>query len=56
LESISKRFAAKGITDVVLDAIKDTTHLFLNSSFENYAYQDKAFPIMLVKLFHNPIL
>ncbi|WP_339920005.1 protein-L-isoaspartate(D-aspartate) O-methyltransferase [uncultured Flavobacterium sp.] len=37
----------KGITDVnVLDAIKKIPrHLFLNSSFENYAYQDKAFPI-----------
>jgi protein-L-isoaspartate(D-aspartate) O-methyltransferase len=37
----------KGITDTaVLDAIKKIPrHLFLNSSFENYAYQDKAFPI-----------
>ncbi|MEZ7500804.1 protein-L-isoaspartate(D-aspartate) O-methyltransferase [Flavobacterium sp. Arc3] len=37
----------KGITDVnVLDAVKKIPrHLFLNSSFENYAYQDKAFPI-----------
>ena len=37
----------KGITDVnVLDAIKKIPrHLFLNSSFEDYAYQDKAFPI-----------
>ena len=37
----------KGITDTnVLDAIrKIPRHLFLNSSFENYAYQDKAFPI-----------
>ncbi|GGA73817.1 protein-L-isoaspartate O-methyltransferase [Flavobacterium palustre] len=37
----------KGITDLrVLDAIKKIPrHLFLNSSFENYAYQDKAFPI-----------
>lgn len=37
----------KGITDVaVLDAIqKIPRHLFLNSSFEDYAYQDKAFPI-----------
>ncbi|MGO4822139.1 MULTISPECIES: protein-L-isoaspartate(D-aspartate) O-methyltransferase [unclassified Flavobacterium] len=37
----------KGITDKnVLDAIKKIPrHLFLNSSFENYAYQDKAFPI-----------
>ena len=37
----------KGITDLkVLDAIKKIPrHLFLNSSFEDYAYQDKAFPI-----------
>ena len=37
----------KGITDKsVLDAIKKVPrHLFLNSSFEDYAYQDKAFPI-----------
>jgi protein-L-isoaspartate(D-aspartate) O-methyltransferase len=37
----------KGITDIsVLDAInKIPRHLFLDSSFEDYAYQDKAFPI-----------
>jgi len=37
----------KGITDRnVLEAIKKVPrHLFLNSSFEDYAYQDKAFPI-----------
>jgi len=37
----------KGIVDAnVLDAIKKIPrHLFLNSSFEDYAYQDKAFPI-----------
>jgi protein-L-isoaspartate(D-aspartate) O-methyltransferase len=37
----------KGITDTaVLEAIqKIPRHLFLNSSFEDYAYQDKAFPI-----------
>ena len=37
----------KGITDKnVLDAIsKIPRHLFLNSSFEDYAYQDNAFPI-----------
>lgn len=37
----------KGITNKsVLDAIsKIPRHLFLNSSFEDYAYQDKAFPI-----------
>ena len=37
----------KGIKDIaVLEAInKIPRHLFLNSSFEDYAYQDKAFPI-----------
>lgn len=37
----------KGITDKgVLEAIKMIPrHLFLNSSFSDYAYQDKAFPI-----------
>ena len=37
----------KGITDVsVLDAIKKIPrHLFLESSFSEYAYQDNAFPI-----------
>lgn len=37
----------KGITDKnVLAAIKKIPrHLFLNSGFEDYAYQDKAFPI-----------
>ena len=39
--------AQKGITDKnVLEAIKKIPrHLFLNSGFEDYAYQDKAFPI-----------
>ena len=42
-----KLLQEKGITDLkVLDAIKKIPrHLFLNSSFEDYAYQDKAFPI-----------
>lgn len=37
----------KGITDKnVLEAIRSIPrHLFLDSSFEDYAYQDKAFPI-----------
>jgi len=37
----------KGIADkYVLDAIKKIPrHLFLNSGFEDYAYQDKPFPI-----------
>lgn len=42
-----KLLQEKGITDKkVLDTIgKLPRHLFLNSSFEDYAYQDKAFPI-----------
>ncbi len=39
--------AAKGITDTnVLNAVrKIPRHLFIDSSFEAHAYQDKAFPI-----------
>lgn len=42
-----KQLEEKGITDKnVLSAIsKIPRHLFLDSSFENFAYQDKAFPI-----------
>ena len=42
-----KHLQEKGIVDKnVLNAInKIPRHLFLNSSFEDYAYQDKAFPI-----------
>ena len=42
-----KQLKEKGITDKnVLDAIaKFPRHLFIDSSFENFAYQDKAFPI-----------
>ena len=42
-----KTLKEKGIVDAnVLTAIgKIPRHLFLNSSFEDYAYQDKAFPI-----------
>ena len=42
-----KQLEDKGITDKnVLAAIsKIPRHLFLNSSFEDFAYQDKAFPI-----------
>jgi len=39
--------AAKNIKDKrVLDAIRAVPrHLFMDSSFEDHAYQDKAFPI-----------
>lgn len=42
-----KLLLEKGITDKnVLEAIKKIPrHLFLDSGFEQYAYQDKAFPI-----------
>lgn len=44
---LTKLLQEKGIADKnVLEAInKIPRHLFLNSSFEDYAYQDKAFPI-----------
>jgi protein-L-isoaspartate(D-aspartate) O-methyltransferase len=44
---LAKTLQEKGITDKnVLEVIKKIPrHLFLNSSFEDYAYQDKAFPI-----------
>ena len=44
---LAKLLEEKGITDKnVLEAIKKIPrHLFLNSSFEDFAYQDKAFPI-----------
>jgi protein-L-isoaspartate(D-aspartate) O-methyltransferase len=47
---------SKRITDVtVLDAIKKIPrHLFLNSSFEDYAYQDKAFPIAAGQTISQP--
>lgn len=44
---LAKLLEEKGISDKnVLEAIKKIPrHLFLNSSFEDFAYQDKAFPI-----------
>ncbi|MGC4039338.1 MAG: protein-L-isoaspartate(D-aspartate) O-methyltransferase [Flavobacterium sp.] len=44
---LAKILEEKGISDEnVLNAIrKIPRHLFLNSSFEDFAYQDKAFPI-----------
>lgn len=44
---LAKILEEKGIIDKnVLDAIRTIPrHLFLNSSFEDFAYQDKAFPI-----------
>lgn len=44
---LAQTIAAKGITDqAVLDAIRAVPrHLFMDSGFEDHAYQDKAFPI-----------
>ncbi|MEQ3690704.1 MAG: protein-L-isoaspartate(D-aspartate) O-methyltransferase [Flavobacterium sp.] len=44
---LAKQLEEKGIKNKnVLDAIKKIPrHLFLNSSFEDFAYQDKPFPI-----------
>ncbi len=44
---LANQLAEKGITDKkVLEAIKKIPrHLFLDSSFGDFAYQDKAFPI-----------
>tara|TARA_R110002167_G_scaffold91083_16_gene245026 strand:- start:6176 stop:6817 length:642 start_codon:yes stop_codon:yes gene_type:complete len=46
----------KGITDsVVLNAIKSIPrHLFMDSSFEGHAYQDKAFPIAAGQTISQP--
>ena len=46
----------KGIADIkVLDAIKAIPrHLFMDSSFEGHAYQDKAFPIAADQTISQP--
>ncbi len=51
-----KQIREKGIIDErVLDVIgKIPRHLFLNSSFEDYAYQDKAFPIAAGQTISQP--
>lgn len=53
---LAKQLEEKGITDKnVLDAIrKIPRHLFLNSSFEDFAYQDKAFPIAAGQTISQP--
>lgn len=47
---------AKGIVDThVLDAIRKVPrHLFMDSSFEGHAYQDKAFPIAADQTISQP--
>ena len=53
---LAEILAAKGIFDTkVLDAIrKIPRHLFIDSSFEAYAYQDKAFPIAADQTISHP--
>lgn len=53
---LAKLLEEKGITDKsVLDAIKRIPrHLFLDSGFENFAYQDKAFPIAAGQTISQP--
>ncbi|WP_339889048.1 protein-L-isoaspartate(D-aspartate) O-methyltransferase [uncultured Flavobacterium sp.] len=53
---LAKLLEGKGITDKnVLEAIKIIPrHLFLNSSFEDFAYQDKAFPIAADQTISQP--
>lgn len=53
---LAKLLEEKGIKDKnVLEAIKIIPrHLFLNSSFEDFAYQDKAFPIAADQTISQP--
>lgn len=53
---LAKQLEEKGITNKnVLAAIKKIPrHLFLNSSFEDFAYQDKAFPIAAGQTISQP--
>ena len=53
---LAKVLMAKGITDKnVLEAIrKIPRHLFIDSSFEAHAYQDKAFPIAAEQTISQP--
>ena len=53
---LAKVIAAKGIESKnVLAAIaKIPRHLFLDSSFESFAYQDKAFPILADQTISQP--
>jgi protein-L-isoaspartate(D-aspartate) O-methyltransferase len=53
---LAKQLEDKGIIDKrVLEAIKIVPrHLFLDSSFEDFAYQDKAFPIAAHQTISQP--
>ena len=53
---LAEILVAKGIKDTkVLEAIRAVPrHLFLDSSFEDHAYQDKAFPIVADQTISQP--
>ena len=53
---LTKSLKEKGISDQkVLDAIRRVPrHLFIDSSFEDHAYQDKAFPIAAGQTISQP--
>ncbi len=53
---LAKTLEDKGIKDTaVLDAIRAVPrHLFIDSSFEDHAYQDKAFPIAAEQTISQP--
>ena len=53
---LAKSLEEKGISDQkVLDAIRKVPrHLFIDSSFEDHAYQDKAFPIAAGQTISQP--
>ncbi|MGB8705770.1 MAG: protein-L-isoaspartate(D-aspartate) O-methyltransferase [Gillisia sp.] len=55
-QHLAEIVASKGITDKrVLEAIKKIPrHLFMDSSFEDHAYQDKAFPIAADQTISQP--
>ena len=55
-KKLADLLAEKGISDErVLHAIRAVPrHLFLDSSFEDYAYQDQAFPIAAEQTISQP--
>lgn len=55
-QQLAATVAAKGVTDKeVLEAIKSIPrHLFMDSSFEDHAYQDKPFPIAADQTISQP--
>ncbi|RAV29260.1 protein-L-isoaspartate(D-aspartate) O-methyltransferase [Sinomicrobium soli] len=53
---LAEIIAGKGVSDPgVLDAVRQVPrHLFMDSSFEDHAYQDKAFPIAAGQTISQP--